>query len=191
MPEIRDKLREFLANLGKSANFEGNGDNDDAHPYERPCREFISILSEAATDSRPLMLAFDNLRGFYQPDLQKWLKNHIFQPIARGKAGATYIVIAVEGIDNNPLGWWEPEWAHWTKQVRLKKFKYVETDPIAHEYGARRGYFKEVQFANDNHLMAEWVREVGQSPDFRGNWLPVELCELANDFDQRYARDRQ
>lgn len=180
MPSTRDKLTEFLAELDNSAGFAGNGDADDVHPYERPCRQFISILREA-TAGRPLMLAFDELKHFYQDDLQRWLKDYIFRPIARGLAGHTYIVIATE--DKSLLGWREPDWDGWTESVRLERFEHAEAILMAHEYGARRGYLGDVHIVNGNERMAKWIEEISKSPDFQGAWLPVELRELANDFD--------
>jgi hypothetical protein len=188
---ILDRL-DILIDKVASASFIGNGLADDTFPYEQPCQEFISILSDAATDDRPLMLAFDSLHRFFAPELRSRVRDHIFLPIVMGKAGSTYLAIAVKENEweMDILGWendfhnWEDLWV---EEVDLVEFEAQDAIPFGHEFGARMGLFGNVQARQGYQEMVDWLEMVRDCRRMRGLWFPIELKRLA----KRYRAQRR
>jgi len=198
-PQIRRELTE-LRTIVQKISYDEKKSSENPDPYSAPCALFISLL-EKATRIKPLMLAFDSISSLFPEDphglrsiggdLSTRLKKYIFEPIARGDAGATYLVIAaiIFGEYNEVeelLNWREEQWDDWVEHVHLGMFEGSDARPLGHEYGARRGWFdkvdREVHDENGNGRMADWIRKIEASGDFNGRWFPFELCQLADKF---------
>lgn len=177
----------------KSPGFAGNNGADDTFPSQQSCQSFISILKQVATEDRPLMLAFDSLGLFFDSHLQNLIRDQIFLPIVSGRGGSTYLAIAAKEkeLDWDILGWERDRrnsWKLWVEEVPLVESDVTSAVSLAHEYGARKGWFGDVYYGHGNRPMADWIETVRGSSAMQRPWFPVELKKIAKHFELQRSR---
>lgn len=177
------------------ASYRSSGYPEAAHPYQLLCERLIGIL-EAATADQPLMIAFDRIGDIMPVDLGGHIKDDLFEPVARGKAGHTCIVIAIKEVElaeggvGGILGW-SPDlspWSRWVEIVKLSPFFPHEAELLGREYGARKGWVGETHPRHGTNVMSEWVERVRNRQEMQVPWLPSDLRDLAQVFEQGWLR---
>jgi CHAT domain len=186
-------LRTLKAEAEK-ANYKLAGNSDAIHPHQPLCGTLIKILKEATID-RPLMLAFDRVDEIWRKDLKGQIKDSLFDPITRGRAGDTYVVIAIADGDLNGefneegiLGW-SPRtspWSNLVDEVQLASFSPHDAGPLGHEYGARKGWVGLTR--HGTQVMPQWLQRIQDSDMAKFPWLPSELYILAAQFELEWLR---
>lgn len=183
-----DSLKERLS----AVEYMAPDNSDIPHPFHTMCGDLLEILHAATSESAPLMLAFDTLNLIIPDQLKNQVKESLLAPIAQGRAGHTYAVIAIaeREFETNILGWSpdDPTWNKWVDVVELPKFPPTEAEPLGREYGARKGWVELFHSGHRQRAMAEWIRRIRVSEALKERWLPSELHKLAAVFEQEWLR---